>query len=126
MSNILTSFLIELFYYCHYGHQIQYQVRLINNTSYFIYYIGKLHYFNQIKITVLFIYLQFQSSELFQAMYDSNWYKMKCRCHTQNKKHQLDFCKSAMIIMERTKRPITVTTGKLLKLNYETFISVSY
>lgn len=93
MVLILTAFLGEIFYYCHYG--------------------------NEIKV---------KADELCNAIYSSRWYEVECRCTGGGghgmRPHQRALMSSMSIVMERIKRPTYVTAGKLVKLTYETFISV--
>lgn len=101
MVLILTAFLGEIFYYCHYGNEIQ-----------------------------------VKAHELCDALYASRWYEFECRCRSpdvggsgvgavgRHGPHQRALMSSVSIVMERIKRPTYVTAGKLVKLTYETFISV--
>ena len=72
----------------------------------------------EVLLPVLFVrsdFFNFQNKSLTDAIYMSHWYKYDTRTR-----------KILLIIMERSKKPMVVTTGKIFSLTYSTFISVNF
>lgn len=66
--------------------------------------------------------------ELTNALYNSLWHTTYCKCLNANNQplnHHLNWRRSIFILMEYTKRPVTIMAGQFVQLNYETFISVN-
>lgn len=70
--------------------------------------------------------MQTQTNALTNSIYSCNWYMLHCDCVINGKpgKHHLSLRKSIFVMMERMKRPKTVTAGKVIPLTYDTFIVV--
>lgn len=111
----MLAFVSQIFYYCHYGDQINQQVMTPRNLN--------------PSVKSEFIFDDFQSTELFTSIYMSKWCEVKCTCSNISNKsigsHSQAIKRSISIMLERTKRPTVMAAGHFFKLTYETYIMVS-
>lgn len=96
----LTAFLGEIFYYCHYGNEIQVKAHELCDALY----ASRWYEFE----------CRCRRRSPAEPMAPIG----------RHGPHQRALMSSVSIIMERIKRPTYVTAGKLVKLTYETFIAV--
>lgn len=107
---VLISYIVQIFFYCHYGNQIQHQVK------------------KNFTLTIVNSQLKFQSTKLFTSIYLCEWYNLNCNCPNYNGKldqhHSSAIKRSISVMLERTKRPNIITAGKFIKLTYDSYITV--
>lgn len=92
----LIAMLSEIYLYCHFGTELYEEV-----------------YLHNILIKLLVHCLLLQSITITDAIYMGNWYNYSIKSR-----------KSLILLMERAKKPVVVTCGKILDLSLITFTMV--
>lgn len=109
---------IQLFYYCHYGEKVFTEVIFLSKFL-----------FSSFLWILIFVLYGFKSQELLNTIYNNDWYQVQCDCSMDpyvRKTHEGLIRKSFMIMIEFSKRPVSIIAGISMELRYEAFVFVSF